>query len=69
MYYCRRTSKLGDLGGSGATLLAENFPAPIEIIAKKDKFGESGKHSQFMEKHGLSSSNIIKKVEKVIKRK
>lgn len=61
--------KLGGLGGSIATLLAENNPTPIEFVAVDDKFGESGKPNLLMEKYGLSSSNIIKKVEKVLKRK
>jgi len=61
--------KLGGLGGSISTLLAEKFPAPIEFVAVDDKFGESGKPSQLMEKYGLSASNIVSKVNKCLARK
>jgi len=61
--------KLGGLGGSVATLLAENKPTAIEFVSVDDKFGESGTPAQLMEKYGLSSSAIIVAVEKVMKRK
>ena len=61
--------KLGGLGGSIATLLAENKPTPIEFVAVNDKFGESGTPAQLMQKYGLSSEKIVEAVEIVIKRK
>ena len=59
----------GGLGDSIAQLLSMNEPAPIEFIAVRDHFGESGTPDQLMTKYGLDTSNIITAVEKVIKRK
>lgn len=61
--------KLGGLGGSIATLLAENNPCPIEFVAVDDKFGESGPPAELMKKYGLSSKNIVAAAEKVVGRK
>ena len=59
----------GGLGDSIAQLLSMNEPAPIEFVAVKDHFGESGTPDELMTKYGLDTPNIIKAVEKVIKRK
>jgi transketolase len=59
----------GGMGESIAQLLANNQPLPIEFVAVNDKFGESGKPSDLMKKYGLHSSDIIKAVHKVLKRK
>ena len=61
--------KNGGLGDSVAQLLAEELPTPLEILAVDDVFGESGKPFDLMKKYNLDTENIIKKVEKVIKRK
>jgi len=60
---------LGGLGESISRLLSQNNPAPQEFIATQDTFGESGTPAQLMEKYGLNSENIIKKVKSVIQRK
>ncbi len=60
---------LGGLGESVSRTLALNSPTPQEFVAVNDSFGESGTPDQLMEKYGLSSSNIIKAVQKVIARK
>ena len=59
----------GGLGDSIAQLLALKRPTPIEIVAVNDSFGESGKPSDLMEKYGLTRSDIVKSVKKVLKRK
>ena len=59
----------GGLGDSVAQLLSRNRPTPLEMVAVNDSFGESGKPSALMEKYGLTRSDIVKSVEKVIKRK
>ena len=59
----------GGLGDSIAQLLSMHDPAPIEFIAVKDHFGESGTPDQLMTKYGLDTPNIIEAAEKVIKRK
>ena len=59
----------GGLGDSIAQLLARKRPAPIEMVAVNDSFGESGKPSDLMEKYGLTRSDIVKSVKKVLTRK
>ena len=59
----------GGLGDSIAQLLALKRPSPLELVAVKDSFGESGKPSDLMEKYGLTRSDIVKSVKKVLTRK
>lgn len=59
----------GGLGDSIAQLLSMNEPAPIEFIAVKDQFGESGTPDELMTKYGLDTPNIIAAAERVLKRK
>lgn len=59
----------GGLGDSIAQCLARHFPAPIEMVAVKDTFGESGIPDQLMKKYGLDSSNIVEAVHKVMGRR
>jgi len=59
----------GGLGDSIAQLLALKRPTPIEMVAVNDSFGESGKPSDLMEKYGLTRSDIVKSVKKVLTRK
>ena len=59
----------GGLGESVSRTLSLSHPSPQEFVGTNDTFGESGTPSQLMEKYGLSSKNIINKVEKVLKRK
>jgi transketolase len=61
--------KNGGLGDSIAQLLAEHFPAPIEMVAVNDKFGESGTPDELMKKYGLDTPNIIAAVQKVMNRR
>jgi transketolase len=66
---CEEHNRLGGLGDSVAQVLIKNNPLPQEYIAVNDSFGESGTPAQLMEKYGLDAANIVKAVEKVIKRK
>jgi transketolase len=62
-------NRIGGLGDSIAQLLAINNPVPQEYVAVNDSFGESGTPDQLMKKYGLDTEDIIKAVNKVIKRK
>lgn len=66
---CEEHEYNGGLGDSIAQLLARNLPTPMEYIGVDDKFGESGKPMQLMEKYGLDAKNIILAVKKVLTRK
>lgn len=59
----------GGLGDSIAQLLACECPAPIEMVAVKDVFGESGTPDELMKKYGLDIPDIVNATEKVISRK
>jgi len=59
----------GGLGDSIAQLLALNHPAPVDMVAVNDKFGESGTPAQLMEKYGLNAASIVEKSRSVIQRK
>lgn len=59
----------GGLGGAVAEFLAGVFPVPMEFIGMHDKFGESGKPEELLEKYKMKSKNIIEAVKKVILRK
>jgi transketolase len=59
----------GGLGDSVAQLLGRQLPAPLEMVAVNDSFGESGTPDQLMEKYGLSTENIVAAAERVIGRK
>lgn len=59
----------GGLGESIAGLLGKHYPAPIEMVAVNDTFGESGTPEELMKKYGLDSVDIVKAAQKVIARK
>ena len=59
----------GGLGDSIAQLLAREFPAPMEMVAVNDLFGESGTPEQLMKKYGLDAPHVVLAVENVLKRK
>jgi len=59
----------GGLGDTIAQLLGRKFPAPMEMVAVNDQFGESGKPAELMIKYGLDTSNIVGAAEQVLDRK
>lgn len=66
---CEEHQINGGLGDSVAQVLSRFNPAPLEMVAVNDSFGESGTPAQLLRKYGLSSENIVAATEKVIKRK
>ncbi|MFZ7101324.1 MAG: transketolase family protein [Peptococcaceae bacterium] len=66
---CEEHNMFGGLGSAVAEVLVENCPVPMERIAVKDTFGESGKPQELLEKYGLTAPEIIKAVRKVMDRK
>jgi transketolase len=59
----------GGMGDSIAQLLVREFPAPLEMVAVNDTFGESGTPAELMVKYGLDTPNIVDAALKVISRK
>lgn len=48
----------GGLGGAVAELLGEAFPAPLQRIGVKDRFGESGEPGELLKHFGLDAKHI-----------
>lgn len=59
----------GGLGSAVAELLAQHNPAPIEMVAVQDTFGESGEPDELLTKYGMKSAHIVSAVKRVMKRK
>jgi len=59
----------GGLGDAISNVLARNYPAPVEMVAVNDKFGESGTPEDLLKKYGLDTPDIIAKVQQVLSRK
>ena len=59
----------GGLGDSIAQVLALNNPAPIEMVAVNDMFGQSGTPDELLKAYHLDTPDIVEAVKKVINRK
>jgi transketolase len=66
---CEEHQVNGGLGDSIAQCLGRFRPAPLEMVAVNDSFGESGKPLDLLKKYGLSPANIVQAAEKAIARK
>ena len=59
----------GGLGSSVARVVAKYHPVPMEFVAIKDTYAESGKAAELLQRYGLTAKDIEKAVRSVIKRK
>lgn len=59
----------GGLGSAISEFLAENHPIPVQFIAVRDKFGESGEPSKLVKKYHLDVEDIVEACYKVKDRK
>jgi len=59
----------GGLGDLIAGVLARRLPAPMEMVAVKDSFGESGKPEELLKKYGIDTPNIVQAALRIIARK
>jgi transketolase len=59
----------GGLGSAVAEVLVQEFPVPVEMVAIRDVFAESGNYDGLLEKYGLGVSNIVEKVKTAMRRK
>jgi transketolase len=59
----------GGLGSAVAEYLAEHRPVPIEMVAVRDRFGQSGTTTELYKEYGLDSEAIIAAVGRALKRK
>jgi transketolase len=62
-------SKYGGLGDSIAQCLVSHRPAPLEIVAVDDTFGESGKPMELLSKYGLDVPDVVNAAIRAMNRK
>lgn len=58
----------GGMGSAVAECLARNCPVPIEFIGVNDEFGQSGTPEELIEHYGMGKKDIIKAINKILKR-
>lgn len=61
--------QIGGLGSVVAQTLASHVPTPIEFVAVKDEFGQSGTPQELLMRYGLDEKHIEIALEKVVGRK
>ncbi len=59
----------GGLGSAIAEVLAREAPTPMEFVAVKDTFGESGTAAELIEAYGLGVRDIVAATKKALSRK
>ncbi|MDE2031001.1 MAG: transketolase family protein [Patescibacteria group bacterium] len=59
----------GGMGSAVAECLALYYPTPIEFLGVQNKFGQSGTSEELIKHYGMDVPDIIKAVEKVLKRR
>lgn len=57
------------MGSAVAEVVVRNCPVPMDFIGIQDRFGESGKPAELMEKFGLTARHIVEKAKALINRK
>jgi transketolase len=62
-------SVIGGLGTAVARCLTLNHPVPMEQVGVNDRFGESGKWFDVIERYGLTADGIVQAVHRVLLRK
>lgn len=62
-------SIFGGLGDSIASCLSSRQPAPVEMVAVRDHFGESGKPMELLAKYGLDTPDVVSAALRVMERK
>lgn len=63
---CEEHSVIGGLYGAVAEIVVNKAPCKMAPVAIEDKFGQSGKPDELLEKYGLTVENIVRKVEEVL---
>jgi transketolase len=69
---CEEHNVLGGMGSAVTESVSERYPIPIKRIGVQDIFGESARDNEvplLLEKHGITSFNMIKQVKEIRSRK
>jgi len=59
----------GGLGSEVAQIAAANHPIPMEFVAVKDTYAQSGKTGELLQRYGLTAKDIEQAVGRVVKKK
>jgi transketolase len=59
----------GGLGAGVARVIAETYPVPMAFVGIQDRYAESGKPQELLEKYGLTAGHIRLAAEQVIRQK
>jgi len=59
----------GGLGSMVARVLVKHQPVPVEFVAMKDTYAESGSPADLLQKYGLTADDITQAVRSVLTRK
>ncbi|HMI58337.1 MAG TPA: transketolase C-terminal domain-containing protein [Gemmatimonadaceae bacterium] len=59
----------GGLGSAVAQALVAGTPAPVEYVNLGDRYAESGKPDDLLQKYGMTAANIVSAAERVLARK
>jgi transketolase len=68
---CEEHNIMGGFGSAVSEVVSEHYPVPIRRIGVQDQFGESARDEEIpllLEKHGITSINIAKKVKEIRKK-
>ena len=59
----------GGLGSAVAEVLGKRHPVPLEMVAVRDTFGESGEPEELLRKYQLKDTDIVNAAKNALKRK
>ncbi len=59
----------GGLGSTVSTVVVQNCPVPMSLVAIPDGYAQSGKPDQLLERYHLTAADIEKSVRDVVRRK
>lgn len=57
----------GGLGAAVARAVAERHPVPMAFVGIRDRYAESGKPQELLEKHGLMPNHVVDAARRVLK--
>ncbi len=60
---------IGGLAGAVAETLGRKLPVPIENVGMPNSFGESGESGELLKKYGMTEQDVVKAVQRAMKRK
>jgi transketolase len=59
----------GGMGSAVSEVVVQNFPVPVEMVAVRDSFGQTGTPEELLKAYHLKSVDIIAAVKAVLRRK